>query len=105
MADALSVEVVYALPETQTVVSLVVPEGSTVCAVIELSGILQTHCTINLMKQAVGIFGEIVTLETLVASQDRIEIYRPLSVDPMEARRLRAKKQAKQRRELQSKNR
>lgn len=104
MADVLSVEVVYALPETQTVISLDVPAGSTVCAVIELSGILQTYPSINLMKQAVGIFGEIVTLETLVAAQDRIEIYRPLSVDPMEARRLRAKKQAKQRRELQTQN-
>lgn len=105
MADSFPIEVVYALPETQTIISLNVLQGTTVCAAIELSGILQQHPEINLTTQAVGIFGEIVTLETCVAPDDRIEIYRPLTVDPMEARRLRAKKQAKQRRELLNKNR
>lgn len=91
----MSIEVVYALPEQQTLISLSVPEGTSACAALELSGILQRHPDINLTTQSVGIFGEIVTLDTLVVQGDRLEIYRPLSVDPKEARRLRAKKQAK----------
>lgn len=91
----IEIELVYAKPERQTLLSLQVPEGTSVCAALELSGILQEHPEINLNTQAVGIFGEVVALETIVASGDRIEIYRPLRIDPKEARRLRAKKQAK----------
>lgn len=88
-----TVEVVYALPQEQQVFALVVPEGSTVQAVIERSGILAHYPDIDLLKQAVGIFGQIVKLTTPVEANDRVEIYRPLVIDPMEARRRRAKQQ------------
>lgn len=95
MGEMITIEVVYALPQAQTVISLTVPVDTTVCAALELSGLLQQYPEIDLTRQSVGIFGEIVTLETKLAAGDRVEIYRPLVVDPKETRRLRAKKQAK----------
>ncbi len=41
-------------------------------------------------KQSIGIFGKLVSLDTLVMPGDRIEVYRPLLIDPKEARRNRA---------------
>jgi uncharacterized protein len=90
------VEVVYALPEEQTVFSLSIPLGTTVLGVIERSGILNQYPEIDLKQQPVGIFGQVVALETVVEAQDRVEIYRPLIKDPMEARRIRALEQKKQ---------
>jgi hypothetical protein len=87
------VEIAYALPEKQTIISQAVPEGSSVQAAIELSGILGQYPMIDLTHQSVGIFNQVVSLETIVEAGDRIEIYRPLILDPMEARRQRAKKQ------------
>ena len=45
---------------------------------------------ISLSTNQVGVFGEVVSLDQIVAAGDRIEIYRPLKMDPMQARRLRA---------------
>lgn len=39
-----------------------------------------------------GVFSKPVTLDYLIQNGDRIEIYRPLKISPMEARRLRQKK-------------
>jgi putative ubiquitin-RnfH superfamily antitoxin RatB of RatAB toxin-antitoxin module len=39
----------------------------------------------------VGIFGQICDLEKILNAGDRIEIYRPLQKDPMDARRQKAK--------------
>lgn len=87
------VEVVYALPDEQKVISLEVPEGTTVQAAIELSGILSLYSEIDLTQQPVGIFSQVTDLETSLKEADRVEIYRKLLLDPMEARRRRAKKQ------------
>ena len=86
----LQVEVVYALPEQQLVIPMTVPAGITVGEAIECSGILLQLPTIDLARQAVGIWGECCILERLVAQGDRIEIYRPLCQDPKAKRRLRA---------------
>jgi hypothetical protein len=88
----LKVEVVYANVQTQTLLSINVAENSSVQQAIEQSGILQKHPEINLQENKVGIYSELVSLDTKVNANDRIEIYRPLNVDPIEARRLRAKK-------------
>ena len=50
------------------------------------------YCDINLQTNKVGIFSKIVALDVPVRAGDRIEIYRPLILDPKEARRLRAEK-------------
>lgn len=93
MAKNIRVEVAYALPHQQTLLALDVPENSTVLETIQQSGILETYPEIDLTQQKVGILSRIVSLDTKLQHKDRIEIYRPLIIDPKEIRRLRAKKQ------------
>lgn len=88
----IKVQVVYANTEKQTVLDIAVPEKTTVQAAIEQSKISEQFSEINLSENKIGIYGELVSLETLVSENDRIEIYRALIIDPMEARRLRAQK-------------
>lgn len=86
------VEVVFALPDKQTLLVLMVVDGSTVEAVIEQSGMLQRYPEIDLSKNAVGIWNRTCKLQDVIRDGDRIEIYRPLIADPKEARRRRAEK-------------
>lgn len=88
----MEVEVVYALPTQQKVIVLDVPEKSTITEVIHLSNVLIDYPEIGLQKNKVGIFGKKVDLQYIVQAGDRIEIYRPLTIDPKEARRIRALK-------------
>lgn len=85
------VEVAYALPDRQILLTLEVPDACTVGQAIVLSGILQHFPNIDLKRNKVGIFGQLTDLQHLLQAGDRIEIYRPLIKDPKEARRLRAK--------------
>ncbi len=89
-ASRLRVEVVYALPETQTVLSCELAPGSTVRYAIEHSGLLAIHPTLNIEEARLGIFGQFCDLNDPVHDGDRVEIYRPLVADPKEARRRRA---------------
>lgn len=91
MAAPVPVEVVYALPDRQEVVALSVVPGATLHDAISASGLLQRFPEIDLARQAVGVFGHARRLEDVVAPGDRIEIYRPLAVDPKELRRRRAR--------------
>lgn len=84
------VEVVYALPERQTLLALQLPAGATVREAIERSGVLQLHPEIDLSRAAVGIHGRRSPLDARLREHDRVEIYRPLTADPKDARRRRA---------------
>jgi putative ubiquitin-RnfH superfamily antitoxin RatB of RatAB toxin-antitoxin module len=88
----MKIEVAYASRNTQCVLAIEIEEGGTVQSAIELSGILTKFPEINLKTQSVGIFSKKCKLSDLVHAGDRIEIYRPLLIDPKEARRTRAKK-------------
>ena len=90
----MKVTVVYVTPKIRFIKELEVAENSTVQTVLEQSGVLQQYSEISLDKNKVGIFSEIVSLGTMVKENDRIEIYRALTMDPMEARRLRAQAKA-----------
>ena len=88
----IGVEVVYAKPEEQVVVSLQVPNGCSVKDAIELSGLLNRYSEIDRSDLKAGVFGVVCKPEHSVKDGDRIEIYRPLIHDPKEARRQRALK-------------
>ena len=88
------VEVAYATPAKQTLLSIEVPFGCTVAQAIELSAIREEFPEIGMEPEAVGIFSRKVRLEHELNDGDRVEIYRPLLADPKEMRKLRA--QAKQ---------
>ncbi|MCE3238030.1 MAG: pasI [Gammaproteobacteria bacterium] len=88
----ITVEVAYAIPELQRILSIQIEEGSTIQSAIERSGILQLFPDINLNKQPVGVFSSLRKLTDKVQHGDRVEIYRPLVIDPKEARKQRIKK-------------
>ena len=84
------VTVVYALPAGATELEVELPPGSSVADALTRSGIATRHPEIDLAAVAVGVFGNRVALDSRLAAGDRVEIYRPLQVDPKEARRRRA---------------
>ena len=90
MSDDISVEVVYALPQKQEILSLKIRSGAVVSEAIEQSGILRDFPEIDLASAKVGIYSKQVKLDAVLRDKDRIEIYRPLIADPKEIRRKRA---------------
>jgi putative ubiquitin-RnfH superfamily antitoxin RatB of RatAB toxin-antitoxin module len=92
MSEQIMIEVAYALPERQSLMTLSVNRNSTVQQVIERSGILQQFAEIDLAVQKVGVWSRPVKLDDTVKAGDRIEIYRPLIADPKDLRRRRAEK-------------
>lgn len=84
---AITVEVVYATPVEQCVITVHAAIGSTAREVISSAGILQRFPDIDLSVQKIGIFSRLIELDTVVAEGDRIEIYRPLTADPKAVRR------------------
>lgn len=84
------VQVVYARADEQVVLSVEAPPDATIERVIRDSGILTRFPEIDVAHHAVGIYGVRASLRDPVRDGDRIEIYRPLHVDPKEARRRRA---------------
>jgi uncharacterized protein len=86
----LRVEVVYALPAGEDAVVLRVPAGASAAQAVRSSGILERHPEIDLGRQKIGIYGRVVAPDAVLADGDRVEIYRPLALDPKEARRRRA---------------
>lgn len=90
--DKIQVEVCYALPEKQTLLSLEVEPSLTIESIIKQSGILELHPEIDLAENKVGIFSKLAKLNDTLYDGDRIEIYRPLIADPKEVRKQRAQK-------------
>lgn len=93
--QAIHIEVVYALPESQSLVRLVVAPGTTVIDAVIQSGLLAQHQLTVDAQLAVGIFGKKVRYDQTLQEMDRVEIYRPLIANAKEARRLRAASQKK----------
>lgn len=90
MTQQIAVEVVFALPDIQVIKHLNVAEGTTADAAIIKSGILDMFPEIDLTKNRCGIFGKSIPYRTVLRHHDRVEIYRPLIIDPKDARRKRA---------------
>ncbi|MBA2654191.1 MAG: RnfH family protein [Gammaproteobacteria bacterium] len=88
--ETIRVEIAYALPEQQLLLTVLIPKGSTVITAIMASGILDQFPELVLSNN-VGIFSKKVALDCIVAENDRIEIYRPLVMTPNQLRLLRAK--------------
>ncbi len=87
------VEVVYALPEEAHRVHLELVAGATVGEALEAVRRLPPFDALALDSMPVGVFGELVSSDRVLQEGDRVEIYRPLKMDPREARRRRAEGQ------------
>jgi putative ubiquitin-RnfH superfamily antitoxin RatB of RatAB toxin-antitoxin module len=91
------VEVAYARPDRQQILEVTVPEGTSAMEAIRMSGITDVFAEIELETISVGVFGKVIKSPGTHALQDgdRVELYRPLKIDPKEARLNRARKKDK----------
>lgn len=90
--DRITVEVAYARPDVQALEQVTLPAGSRLQDAIQASGLLERFPEIDLEGQnRVGVFGELARPDRELVQGDRVEIYRPLTADPREVRRRRAR--------------
>ena len=98
--SSIGVEVAYATPARQLIVTLDVPVGTTALEAVRLSNIAAefSEIDIDIDKDAMGIFSKTLDgkgrpkpEEYVMCAGDRVEIYRPLIIDPKAARLNRAK--------------
>jgi putative ubiquitin-RnfH superfamily antitoxin RatB of RatAB toxin-antitoxin module len=82
-----AIEVVYALAGRQRVVSLRLAQPMSAEEAVRASGLLEEFPGLAGQPLALGIFGRRVDGRHVLRAGDRVEIYRPLKVDPREARR------------------
>lgn len=99
--ETIAVEVAYALPNKQKIISLLVEPGTTALQAVKKSGISDLFPEIDPETAKMGIFGQSLGTKGLLKANehslkegDRVEIYRPLIADPKEVRRRRAAKAA-----------
>ncbi|CAN5906064.1 RnfH family protein [soil metagenome] len=90
---SIRVQICYATQTDMRLHDLCVSKGTTLRQAIEQSHIQDNYPEIDLHHCVVGVFGKVKTLDSDLLPGDRVEIYRPLVADPMEARRRRASKQ------------
>ena len=84
------VTVVYASTKRRILLQVDVDDGLTIEEAIVASGMLSLEPGLHMKDLSVGVWNRAARLEQRVLEGDRIEIYRPLQVDPKEARRIRA---------------
>jgi putative ubiquitin-RnfH superfamily antitoxin RatB of RatAB toxin-antitoxin module len=95
MSARLSIEVCYASAGEQALIGVELPAGASLQQALDASGILRRFPQIDLGTQKVGVFGKLKPLDTVLADHDRVEIYRPLLVDPKVSRQRRVEKTRK----------
>jgi len=88
----IGVEVCYARPDVQAVVALTVPAGTTALDAVKRSGLARRFPELEGAVNPLGVFGKRVADDYVLKDGDRVEILRPLTADPKEARRKRAAK-------------
>ena len=89
-SDLIAIEVVYGEVDRQVLLKVYVKMDATIEEAIRQSSLLQAFPHLDLARVSVGIYGELKKLEDNFLPGDRIEIYRPLSIDPKSRRRKRA---------------
>ena len=99
----IKVEVAYAEPAKQVIVPLMVDEGCTAYEAVRLAGLEKRfpELSVEFIESAVlGVFGKVEKKpkERVLQPGERVEVYRPLQVDPKEVRKRRAAKAAEDRR-------
>jgi uncharacterized protein len=85
--SAIRVEVVFALPARQDLQTVSLPAGATVADAIEAAGLAARFPQEQIDALPAGIWGKIVTRQRRVRDGDRVEVYRPLELDPRDLRR------------------
>lgn len=89
MPERITVEVVYALPAQQTCRKLEVESGTTAEHAVLRSGLFEAHPELSGKALKLGLHGRLCTPSAVLRDGDRVEIYRPLTLDPKDGRRKR----------------
>ncbi len=96
------VEVAYAREQEQSIIALTVPSGTSALQAVEISGVAQVFPEIDPATASMGIFSRLLDgrshplpQDYVLEAGDRVEIYRPLLIDPKQARLRRAAKNRK----------
>lgn len=84
------VEVVYATQDRPFFRTLTLAAGTRVDQSIEASGLYLEFPELESTQTPIGIYGKKVSWDRALKNGDRVEVYRPLAIDPMQARRNRA---------------
>ncbi len=74
-------------------IALILPAGATVSDAVRASGLQARHPDFELGALPTGVWGTFRGGDHPLEDGDRVELYRPLCVDPMDARRLRERAQ------------
>lgn len=97
VATTISVEVAYATPQKQRIIALQMPTGTTAYEAVIASNIAAEFPDIDPESTPMGIFSRLLDgkgrptpREYVLQARDRVEIYRPLLIDPKQARLQRA---------------
>lgn len=105
-AAEIAVEVVYAAAPHEVICRpLRLPAGATVTMALRASGLVDQLGAEQLAPLKAGIWGRVVAGSTVLSDGDRVELTRPLTVDPKEARRLRYRRDGVRRKAPVSGNR
>jgi uncharacterized protein len=91
----ISIEVCYIGPLRQFYRTVQIERGGTIREAILASRLLEECAGLELEALKVGVFSRLKTLDWVLRQNDRVEVYRPLLVDPMSARRARVQKKSK----------
>lgn len=92
--ESIQVTVCYS-PAARAVweVALTLPAGSTVRQAVQASGLFEQFPDLDPARAGVGVWGRKATPPQVLRAHDRVEVYRPLRVDPKVARRERFRSQ------------
>ena len=85
------VEVAYLLPDDQSVATVDLAEGASIADALDAVRQAEPFVNLNLDEMPVGVFGELAERTRTLQEGDRVELYRPLEMDPREARRRRGR--------------
>jgi putative ubiquitin-RnfH superfamily antitoxin RatB of RatAB toxin-antitoxin module len=94
-AVSITVDVVLALPDRQWRTRLQLPADSRLRDALEASGVDGQLSGQRWSAFAVGVFGRVREADAVLVDGDRVELYRPLTADPKETRRQRARQRGR----------
>ena len=87
MSAKINIEVVFALPQQQVLVDVALDEGATLADAIEASGMAARFPEEQIDDLPTGVWGRPAARDQVLRDGDRVEIYRPLEIEPREAHR------------------
>lgn len=93
--NLIKVEVCHCAAERIFLQTLLVAAGSRIDDVLDRSNLFAEFPALDRASMKFGVFGKFKSAENTLHDGDRVEVYRELKVDPMEARRRRVTKKTK----------